>query len=210
LKFQPQFPASCPYVTSVGGTRYIEPEVAVFFSSGGFSNVWARPAYQDQAVSGYLRQLGNKNLGYYNPKGRGFPDVAAQSVNYRVIDQGVDKGYRGTSCSAPAFNGIVALLNSARIFSGLPTLGFLNPWIYAIGEKGLTDITEGAGTGCNGFNRFNVSPNGSPVIPDASWPAIKGWDAVTGMGTPDFGKLLRLSTPRVKNTGGVSSKAKSR
>ena len=35
VRFNPIFPASCPYVTSVGGTRYINPEVAVFFSSGG-------------------------------------------------------------------------------------------------------------------------------------------------------------------------------
>ncbi|KAG5721923.1 hypothetical protein E4T56_gene14935, partial [Termitomyces sp. T112] len=38
-KFIPSFPASCPYVTTVGGTTNI-PEVAVsrFFSGGGFSN----------------------------------------------------------------------------------------------------------------------------------------------------------------------------
>jgi tripeptidyl-peptidase-1 len=204
LKFQPQFPASCPYVTSVGSTRYIQPEVAVFFSSGGFSNIWSRPAYQDLAISTYFKQLGSKNAGFYNVSGRGFPDVAAQGQNFRVIDKGVDKGYRGTSCSAPAFNAIIALLNSARVSSGLPTLGFLNPWIYSVGQLGLTDITTGKGTGCNGLSRFNIAPNGSPVIPGAEWAAVKGWDPVTGLGTPDFGKLLKLSTPWVQNKGGVS------
>lgn len=203
-KFQPQFPASCPYVTSVGGTRYIEPERAVFFSSGGFSNLWPRPLYQEIAVTSYLEKIGNKNAGFYNASGRGFPDVAAQAQNFRVIDQGVDKGYRGTSCSAPAFNGIVSLLNSARVSSGLPTLGFLNPWIYTIGQFGLNDITTGASTGCNGLGRFNIGANGSPVIPGASWNATAGWDPVTGYGTPDFGKLLKLSTPWAQNTGGVS------
>lgn len=91
LKFQPQIPASCPYVTSVGGTMYIEPEVAVFFSSGGFSNIWATPAYQELAVSSCLKKLGDKNNGLYNASGRGFPDVAAQAQNFRVIDQGVDR-----------------------------------------------------------------------------------------------------------------------
>jgi len=203
-KFQPQFPASCPYVTSVGGTRYIEPEVATFFSSGGFSNIWPRPWYQELAVTGYFKKIGNQNKGYYNTSGRGFPDVAAQSQNFRVIDQGVDKGYRGTSCAAPAFNGIVAQLNSARVSSNLPTLGFLNPWLYTVGQYGLNDITHGAGTGCNGFGRFNIGANGSPVIPGAAWNATEGWDAVTGLGTPDFGKLLALSTPWVQNKGGVS------
>lgn len=204
LKFQPQFPASCPYVTSVGGTQYIEPEVAVFFSSGGFSNLFPRPAYQEFAVSSYFEKLGAKNNGLYNASGRGFPDVAAQAQNFRVIDQGVDKGYRGTSCAAPTFNGIVALLNDARVSSGLPTLGFLNPWIYTVGRLGLNDITTGAATGCNGLSRFNAAPNGSPVIADAEWEAVQGWDPVTGYGTPDFGKLLSLSTPWVLNKGGVS------
>ncbi|CAG8976517.1 hypothetical protein HYALB_00006014 [Hymenoscyphus albidus] len=198
-KFQPQFPASCPYVTSVGGTRYIEPEQAVFFSSGGFSNIWARPWYQAVAVPEYLKTISDHNKGYFNTSGRGFPDVAAQGVNFRVFDKGRDNGYRGTSCSAPAFNGIIALLNSARISNGQPTLGFLNPWLYTIGKFGLNDITTGQSTGCNGLSRFNSAPNGSPVIANATWPATKGWDAVTGLGTPDFGKLLSMSSPGVKN-----------
>jgi tripeptidyl-peptidase-1 len=77
--------------------------------------------------------------------------------------------------------------------------------LYTIGQFGLNDITTGEGTGCNGLGRFNGAPNGSPVIPNASWPAVKGWDAVTGLGTPDFGKLLKLSTPFAKNEGGYNT-----
>ena len=36
-QFLPAFPASCPYVTTVGGTNHF-PEVAADFSGGGFSN----------------------------------------------------------------------------------------------------------------------------------------------------------------------------
>ncbi|KAH8044330.1 tripeptidyl-peptidase [Aureococcus anophagefferens] len=36
----------------------------------------------------------------------------------------------GTSCSAPTFAGVVALLNDARLSAGKPKLGFLNPLIY--------------------------------------------------------------------------------
>lgn len=82
-------------------------------------------------------------------------------------------------------------------------MGFLNPWLYTIGQFGLNDVTHGAGLGCNGLGRFNGPANGSPVIPGAAWNATKGWDAVTGLGTPDFGKLLALSTPFVANKGGV-------
>ncbi|KAI9734154.1 MAG: hypothetical protein M1818_006641 [Claussenomyces sp. TS43310] len=201
--FQPQFPAACPYVTSVGGTRYIEPEQATVFSSGGFSNYWPRPLYQALAVPEYLEKLGDHNKGYFNPNGRGFPDVAAQSYGYRVINQGSNGGYQGTSCAAPTFNGVVALLNSARISVGLPTLGFLNPFIYSIGHQALNDVTAGGSTGCNGYARFFSGHNGSPVIPGASWNATKGWDPVTGYGTPDFGKLLALVAPGVANKGGI-------
>lgn len=96
-RFLPIFPAACPFVTSVGGTTYVEPEVAVSFSSGGFSDRFPRPAYQDDAVSSYLEKLGDTWSGLYNPEGRGFPDVAAQSVNFSVYDHGIVKKYRGTS-----------------------------------------------------------------------------------------------------------------
>ena len=44
-KFIPNFPASCPFVTTVGGTIRVSPEVAVSFSGGGFSNYFSRPRY---------------------------------------------------------------------------------------------------------------------------------------------------------------------
>ena len=43
VRFQPNFPASCPFVTTVGGTIRVNPEVAVSFSGGGFSNYFSRP-----------------------------------------------------------------------------------------------------------------------------------------------------------------------
>lgn len=79
--FVPAFPASCPYVTSVGATHQFEPEVVayrpeytdaagtvhgVYASGGGFSNYFARPAYQDKIVSAYVKNLGGKYDGLYN------------------------------------------------------------------------------------------------------------------------------------------------
>ena len=77
-RFLPMFPATCPYVTSVGATRFINPESALFFSSGGFSDLFDRPSWQKTAVSSYLTKLGSQWKGLYNREGRGFPDVAAQ------------------------------------------------------------------------------------------------------------------------------------
>tara|TARA_R110002003_G_scaffold20_2_gene1055 strand:- start:6290 stop:7306 length:1017 start_codon:yes stop_codon:yes gene_type:complete len=198
-RFLPIFPASCPYVTSVGGTYQIEPERAVYFSSGGFSDLWERPSYQDKAVSDYLKRLGSRWEGLYNPNGRGFPDVAAQGLRFRVVDKGATIPVGGTSASAPVFASIVALLNNARAAAGKPALGFLNPWIYEQGYKGLNDIIDGGSTGCTG--RSIYSGLTTPRVPYASWNATEAWDPVTGYGTPDFEKLLKLSQGGGYGTG---------
>ena len=70
IQFLPTFPASCPFVTSVGGTHKI-PESAVDFSSGGFSNYFTRPDYQSSAVGDYLKSIGDQYKGLYNTSGRG-------------------------------------------------------------------------------------------------------------------------------------------
>ena len=190
-RFLPMFPASCPYVTSVGGTTRVQPEQAVGFSSGGFSDLFPRPDYQKEAVSGYLKQLGSRWKGLYNPNGRGFPDVAAQGQGFRVFDKGGETSVGGTSASAPVFASVVALLNNARIASGKPAMGFLNPWIYEKGYKGLNDIKAGGSRGCTGTDIYSGLP--APYVPNASWNATTGWDPVTGHGTPDFGKLLSIA-----------------
>lgn len=198
-RFSPIFPASCPYVTSVGGTFNIQPERAVYFSSGGFSDFWARPAYQEKAVTDYLTRLGDKWDGLYNSSGRGFPDIAAQGLAFRVVDKGVTKPVGGTSASAPVIASIIALLNNARLASGMPVMGFLNPWIYQVGYQGLNDIVDGGSEGCTGRSIYSNLP--SPRVPYASWNATEAWDPVTGYGTPDFEKLLRLATGGGYGTG---------
>lgn len=69
--FIPAFPASCPWVTSVGGTKGFAPEVAVtrFGSGAGFSNYFGMPSYQTGAVEGYLSKIGNLYAGLYNTSG---------------------------------------------------------------------------------------------------------------------------------------------
>ncbi|THH19894.1 hypothetical protein EW146_g1336 [Bondarzewia mesenterica] len=175
MRFIPIFPATCPYVTSVGGTQHV-PEVAVsrFFSGGGFSDYFDRPSYQNDSVLSYLDKLPSGTYdGLYNPNGRAFPDVSAQGDFFRIFFKGKPRLIGGTSASSPAFAAVVSLLNDARVSAGLPTLGFLNPLLYSKGMKGLNDITVGNSTGC-GTSGFNAS---------------EGWDPVTGLGTPNFGKL---------------------
>jgi len=174
--FQPNFPASCPFVTTVGGTIKVNPETAVDFSGGGFSNYFARPSYQATAVSTFLTSLGTKLAGQFNTTGRGYPDVAAQAENFQVIVGGRTENVAGTSCSSPTFAGVVSLLNDFRIASGKAPLGFLNPLIYSTGVPGFNDITSGSNPGCG----------------TTGFTARAGWDPVTGLGTPDFGKLQAI------------------
>ncbi|GAW22737.1 hypothetical protein ANO14919_122800 [Xylariales sp. No.14919] len=188
--FQPTFPGACPYITSVGATRGVSPEAAVSFSSGGFSTLHARPSWQDSAVSSYLSSIGTTYSPYFNASNRGFPDVATQGASFAVVDKGRNALLSGTSASSPVFAGVVALLNAARKSQGLAPLGFLNPFLYSNADA-FTDITTGYGSGCTSNSAFGR--NG------ARWNATQGWDPVTGLGTPDFARLLAAAAPGVEN-----------
>ena len=174
-KFIPTFPAACPYVTSVGGTTSY-PEKAVSFSTGGFSDYFPRPDYQKGEVASFLSQLNDTYSGLYNTTGRGFPDVSAQASNFLVVVSGYSQPVSGTSASSPAFAGVISNLNDYLLTQGKPSLGFLNPWLYKKGFNALNDIISGNNPGC-GTKGFS---------------AIKGWDPVTGLGTPDFEKLRKV------------------
>ncbi|KAJ6620708.1 family S53 protease [Mycena sp. CBHHK59/15] len=166
------FPSGCPFMTSVGAVSGIT-ETAASFSSGGFSRVFTQPSYQASAVSTYLAALGSTNAGKFTPTGRAFPDVSAQGVNVDIVSGGVLEGVSGTSCSSPIFASVIGLVNDRLIAAGKPPLGFLNPFLYA--NPGMfNDVTLGHNTGCN--------TNG--------FPAKTGWDPVTGLGTPNFAKIL--------------------
>ncbi|KAE8154001.1 subtilisin-like protein [Aspergillus avenaceus] len=147
-RFQPIYPASCPFVTSVGGTYGSKPEKAVSYSSGGFSEYFPRLPYQDTSVSTYFHQLGNIWDGLYNPNGRAIPDVAAQADQFIFMDHGRLLKTGGTSAAAPVFAAIVSQLNAVRLKEHKPRLGFLNPWIYSLNGTGFTDIIDEGSVGC--------------------------------------------------------------
>ncbi|KAH8985664.1 subtilisin-like protein [Lactarius akahatsu] len=174
VRFIPNFPGTCPYVTVVGGTTEYQPEVAAVLSGGGFSDHFKRPPYQRQAVPTFLEDLGSRYQGLYNASGRGTPDIAAQSINLAIFLNGQEKMASGTSIATPVVAGIISLLNGWLISVGQDPLGFLNPWLYGRGLAALNDITEGSNPGC-GTDGFS---------------AVAGWDPVTGLGTPNFRKML--------------------
>ena len=175
-KFYPAWPASSAYVTAVGGTK--SPTEVWSFGGGGFSNVFPRPSYQDEAVEAYLKSGKAPPTKYFNTSGRAYPDVSAFSVDFMIEHDGLPFHVTGTSCAAPTFAGIVALLNDVRLQGGKKTLGFLNPLLYqTLMGKGFNDITEGSNSG------------GSPC---GGFKTTKGWDPASGWGSPNFGLLKTL------------------
>ncbi len=66
-----------PFVTTVGGTTKVNPEVAVDFSGGGFSNYFAQPSFQSAAVASFLKGFGTQDKGLFK---YGTPPLSAYQV----------------------------------------------------------------------------------------------------------------------------------
>lgn len=198
--FNPPGPGSCPAVTAVGST-YLPPGASVgspehsttsFSSGGGFSNVFAQPDYQQKAVSDYFS---NSDPGFdsyktkdgkipstggiYNKAGRGFPDVAAVGDNGAVVLNGQASLSGGTSMSAPVFAAILTRINEERIHGGKKPIGFANPAMYK-NPSMFHDITIGE----------QSDANGSGACGGKGFKAVKGWDPVSGLGTPNYPAML--------------------
>ena len=97
---------ACCVRVAVGGTTKSRPEVVAGLSGGGFSNNWPRPSYQDAGVKQYLTVAQNLPPSHvFNATSAGFPDIAAQAVNYAVMCSGYAQRGTGTSASTPTTAG---------------------------------------------------------------------------------------------------------
>ncbi len=177
-------PSSDPNVTSVGGTTLkldatgsVTKETAWGCSStllctllggsgGGTSSAFTRPIWQ----TGFGVPAGAQRL---------VPDISLvgdPATGVYVIYKGKVSQFGGTSVSAPLWNAFAALLNQDRKAQGLTPLGLFAPYIYPLigstapyGAPTLRDITEGS---------------------NGTFSAGAGYDQVTGVGVPDFNRLL--------------------
>lgn len=169
------FPASDPYVLACGGTTLtaangtITSEVVwddnptSSATGGGVSDSFPLPGWQANA-----KVPPSVNSGAH--VGRGVPDVAGNAdpqTGYNVLVDGQSSVFGGTSAVAPLWAGLIARINQLR---GKP-VGYLNPTLYTDGVQtsAFHDITEGN---------------------NGSYRAGPGWDACTGLGSPDGAKLL--------------------
>jgi subtilase family serine protease len=187
-------PASSPLVLAAGGTTltanlstgaYLSEtawngdasaSVTGGASGGGFSHLYARPAYQD-GVPGISTR-------------RGVPDVAADAGTQAGPPLVTAEGHQtaasaigpGTSAAAALWAGLAALADQDAHHD----LGFVNPAIYGIARgpsyhKAFHDVTTGS-------NRLSMPyPAGT-----AGHQATPGWDPVTGWGSPDAQVLIPL------------------
>ncbi len=180
-----QYPATDPWVLSVGGTtignikgdsfdEWVWNDVFnvshIGATGGGVSGNFPRPSYQDNA--GVPSSLNDGHIG------RGVPDVAGNASpnsGFPVILAGKPNVGCGTSASTPLWAGLVTVINAAL---GTP-VGYINPYIYNFNSRGFRQISGPPGPANNGLNK----------VP--GYPAGKGWNACTGWGSPDGVALLK-------------------
>ena len=185
-------PAADPLVTSVGGTHlnadyttgqyqgesvWNDTTEPIDFGAGGggFSTLFSEPAYQ------YLGQ---------HTGARGVPDVSYNGDVFNgvlAVDSQAGAGagaffiFGGTSSGSPQWAAITALADQAAHHR----LGALNPALYAISvipavyNYAFHDVT----TGNNALPATGVS---------AGYTATRGWDAASGLGSPNVAHLISL------------------
>jgi kumamolisin len=167
------FPAASPYVVGCGGTKltisgstigseqaWNELAVNEGATGGGVSEVFALPSYQQSA------NVPKAPNGFV---GRGVPDVAGDAdpeTGYNVLVDGQQSVIGGTSAVAPLWAGLFALINQSLGAN----VGYVNALLYSAKvDPTFHDITSGS----NGV-----------------YSARPGWDACTGLGSPNGAALL--------------------
>ncbi len=177
------WPADDAYVVSVGGTDLETAsaagpwmsETAWADSGGGISpDRIAIPSWQQ--LSGVINSSNKGSTTLRNG-----PDVSANAnfTFYTCADQTtcLANEYGGTSFAAPMWAGYIALVNQQLAASSKPTIGFINPTIYAQNVTSsyaadFHDITSGT---------------------SGSYSAVTGYDLVTGWGSPNSGLIAALT-----------------
>jgi kumamolisin len=169
------FPASSPHALACGGTSLRANGGTIASETvwndgpqggaggGGISSFFPLPASQDGLHT-------TTTSGATAPlTKRGVPDVCGDAdpeTGYEVRIDGTDTVIGGTSAVAPLWAGLIARINAAK---GAP-VGFVNPTLYAAASA-LHDITQGN---------------------NGDFSAGVGWDACTGLGSPDGAKIAAL------------------
>ena len=202
------FPGASQYVLSIGATMLTDDSSAGNFQSpyckntdcatsrteipcsfpdalittgGGFALYVPQPDYQTKEVAAYLESGVNMpSSDLFDSTKRAYPDVTAVGHNFYIQYIGASVLVDGTSCSAPVWGGIMSRLNAARLAQGKSSLGFVNPLFYSMFESDASY-----------FNDITVGNNNcTESCCGVGYSASKGWDPVTGLGSPNYPKIL--------------------
>jgi subtilase family serine protease len=177
------WPADDANIVSVGGTDLVTASAAgpwksetAWSDSGGGISPDGIPIPSWQQLSGVINSSNKGSTTLRNG-----PDVSANAnfTFYVCADQTTCTAneYGGTSFATPMWAGYIALVNQQLVANGEPTIGFLNPTIYAQNVTSsyaadFHDITSGT---------------------SGSYSAVTGYDLVTGWGSPNTGLINALS-----------------
>jgi kumamolisin len=169
-------PASQPLAVGVGGTTlrgfgngtYIN-ETAWSASGGGTSKYWSIPSWQKGSIT--AASLGSTAM-------RNVPDVAANADLSAGFSFAFGSGWYiggGTSMSAPLWAAFAAIAGQERSNNNKSALGFMAPALY--------DIAQSSSIGSAFYDIADGGTNGH-------FPAVPGYDLVTGLGSFAGGNLL--------------------
>jgi hypothetical protein len=183
-------PSDDPFVISVGGTTLTTGAGASYSSEtawnrnngtgtgGGISTAYAIPTWQQG-----LNMTVNKG----STTKRNIPDVAMIAENVVVIYNSGTQGFvGGTSIASPLWAAFTALINQQGTLRGKPSVGFLNPAVYALGTN--------AAAYASAFHDIQTGNNTNSSSPTLFF-AVPGYDLCTGWGTPTGTNLINALVP---------------
>ena len=185
------FPASCPHILACGGTSLQSAKGAITSET-----VWNDGAQGGAGGGGFSNQFAlptwqaSAKIKPPSGGGRGVPDVSGDAdpqTGYNVLVDGQKLVFGGTSAVAPLWSGLIALLNQKLG----KHLGFVQPTLYGL------PTTDGA------FHDITTGSNGA-------FSAGPGWDACTGLGSPEGAKLLQALSGTGSTTTGKKHKSTSK
>lgn len=181
---RPGVPSSCIPVGYGGEGAWNEANVLGLGTAtgGGVSSFYARPYYQRDLPTQFSTVLGNT----VSVSNRSNPDVSFNAaVNggwlaWRgFIPTPAWAVFGGTSAAAPAWAGIIALLNQANS----APVGFITPKVYDLNHGRLKHTFQDISVGDNRIGEGAFGEDGFFATP--------GFDLTTGWGTPDVSWFIK-------------------
>ena len=213
----PVFPGSSPWVLSVGGIFIVSSNITRNWTTdlcknyscatgniespsnfnylgwttgGGFAiyNTEKEQKWQKDFITKYL-ESGIPLPSTFSREGRGYPDISSVSHNCPVIDSNEIMAIDGTSCSSPIIASIISIINNHQLSKNKSKVGFFNPLLYKMAKNDYSLFND-IKSGNNYCNEAQCCPNRNDTGSNYGYLSTIGWDPVTGLGTPNVGKIL--------------------